>query len=103
MATSNLINETDHQIDLEEAQLIEEYEQLAIKYHKQQLILSTMKEINCDDINDVDETGKKNINKALDFVRAFDYLKMDKAGTMVLGNLVKCFFFIMYSLLQTVQ
>lgn len=73
-------------IDPEEARLLEEYEQLTAKLHKQSLILSVMKDINCDDIKNVDESGKKNIDKALDFVRAYDYLKMDASGTNVLGN-----------------
>lgn len=85
MANKFLLSESNVPIDSEETQLLEEYEQLAIKYHKQKLILSVIKDIHCDEIKDVDETAKKNIDKALDFVRAFDYLKMDN-GTNVLGN-----------------
>lgn len=76
-------------IDPEEARLREEYEQLMTKLHKQKLILSVMKDINCNDIKNLDEIGKKNIDKALDFVRAFDYLKMDVSGTNVLGNVLR--------------
>ncbi|XP_055323758.1 uncharacterized protein LOC129578743 [Sitodiplosis mosellana] len=72
-------------IDPEEARLLEEYEQLTTTLHKQKLILSVMKNLNCNDIKGVDEAGKKNIDKALDFVRAYDYLKMDGGGTNALG------------------
>lgn len=72
--------------DSEEARLREEYEQLTMKLHKQKLILSVIKNIDCNDLKNVDEDGKKNIDRALDFVRAYDYLKMDSAGTNILGN-----------------
>lgn len=72
-------------IDLEEVRLREEYEHLTAKLHKQKLILSVLKDIDCNEVQNVDEIGKQNIDKALDFVRAFDYLKMDHAGTNVLG------------------
>lgn len=74
-------------IDLKEQHLLEEYEQLTLKLHKQKLILTAMKNIDCNTIKNVDETGKKNIDMALNFVRAYDYLKMDNAGTNVLGNI----------------
>lgn len=73
-------------IDSEEARLREEYEQLTTKLHKQKLILSVMRNIDCNDMKNVDENGKQNVDKALDFVRAFDYLKMDNTGTNVLGK-----------------
>lgn len=73
-------------IDPEEVRILEEYEQLMAKLHKQKLILSVMKNINCNDIKSMDDTGKKNIDQALDFVRAYDYLKMDSSGTNVLGK-----------------
>lgn len=86
MAKNNLLSERNVPIDPEEAQLLEEYEQLAMKYHKQQLILSVMKDMRSNEMKDVDEIAKKNIDKALDFVRAFDYIRMD-IGTTLLGNL----------------
>lgn len=70
----------------EEARLRDEYEQLAMKLHKQKLILSVLKNIDCNDIKNVDDATKKNIDRALDFVRAYDYLKIDNAGTNVLGK-----------------
>lgn len=73
-------------IDPEEARTLEEYEQLSAKLHKQRLILSVMNNINCNDIKSVDDTGKDNIDRALDFVRAYDYLKMDSSGTNILGK-----------------
>lgn len=88
MANSSVLSENIQPIISEESRLLEEYEQLVLKHHKQQLILSVMKNIDCNEIKDVDEPGKKNIEKSLDFVRAFDYLKMDNAGTNVLGNFI---------------
>lgn len=73
-------------IESEETRLLQEYEELTKKLHKQQLILSVMKQIDCNDIKDVDEAGKKNIDTALNFVRAFDYLKLDNSGINVLGE-----------------
>lgn len=78
-------------IDAEEARLLEEYEELTIKLQKQQMILSVMKNIDCNSIKDVDDSAKKNIDHALDFVRAFDYLKLDNSGTNVLGNFFSSF------------
>lgn len=78
--------------DPEETRLREEYEQLTAKLHKQKLILSVMKNIDTNSIKDVDEIGKKNIGQALNFVIAFDYLKMDSSGTNVLGKLHATFF-----------
>lgn len=72
----------------EEVRLREEYEQLAMKLYRQKFILSVMKNINPNDIKNLDEAGKKNIDKALDFVRAYDYLKMDSTGINVLSNLI---------------
>lgn len=85
MANSNVLSENIPNIT-EETRLLEEYEQLVIKHHKQQLVLSTMKNIDSNGMQSVDDSGKKNIDEALDFVRAFDYLKMDNAGTNVLGK-----------------
>lgn len=76
------------QIDLEEQRLLDEYEQLTLKLHKQKLMLATLKNIDCNGIKNVDATGKKNIDMALNYVRAYDYLKMDNAGTNVLGNFI---------------
>lgn len=89
MANIVALKDNNEQNDTEEARLQEEYEQLVIKLHKQQLILSVMKNINCNEVKGVDEDGKKNIDQALDFVRAYDYLKMDNAGNNVLGECVK--------------
>lgn len=75
-------------IDSEEARLQEEYEHLTTKLHKQKLLLSVMKNIDCNEIKGAEENGQQNIGKALDFVRAFDYLKMDNAGTNVLGKFI---------------
>lgn len=86
MANSSVSNENAHPIVSEESNLMEEYEQLVLKHHNQQLILSTMKTIDCNGFKDLDEASRKNIDKALDFVRAFDYLKMDNTGNNVLGN-----------------
>ncbi|XP_031625680.1 uncharacterized protein LOC116342297 [Contarinia nasturtii] len=69
----------------EEACLRNEYEQLTMKLHKQKHILSVVNNIDCNDISNVNDTVKKNIDKALDFVRAYDYLKIDNVGTNVLG------------------
>lgn len=79
-------------IESEETRLLQEYEELTKKFHKQQLILSVMKQIDCNDIKDVDEAGKKNIDMALNFVRAYDYLKMDNTGTNVLGKFFKHYY-----------
>lgn len=86
MASNHPANDDGQPIDPEEQRLLEEYEQLTLKLHKQKLILNTLKGINCNSIKNVDETGKKNIDMALNYVRAYDYLKMDNAGTNVLGN-----------------
>lgn len=75
-------------IDSEEARLQEEYEHFTTKLHKQKLLLSVMKNIDCNEIKGVEENGQQNIGKALDFVHAFDYLKMDNAGTNVLGKFI---------------
>lgn len=86
MANNSVVNENVQPIISEESQLSEEYEQLVLKYHKQQLILSAMKNIDSSGFKELDESSRKNIDTALDFVRAFDYLKMDNAGNNVLGN-----------------
>lgn len=83
-----LKDNNNDQNDTEEARLHEEYEQLVIKLYKQQLILSVMKNINSNEIKGLDENGKKSIDESLDFVRAYDYLKMDNAGNNVLGKVV---------------
>lgn len=78
-------------IESEEVRLLQECEELTKKLTKQKLILSAMTEIDVNDIKDVDEAGKKNIDLALDFVRAYDYLKMDNACTNVLGKFLSKF------------
>lgn len=86
MPNNHPANDDGQAIDPEEQRLLEEYEQLTLKLHKQKLILSALKNIDCNTIKNVDEAGKKNIDMALNYVRAYDYLKMDNAGTNVLGN-----------------
>lgn len=86
MESTAAVNEKIQTVDPEVSRLLEEYEQLMVKLHKQKLILSVIKDIDCNDIKNVDEAGQKNIDKALDFVRAYDYLKMDTAGANVLGK-----------------
>lgn len=90
-------------IESEETRLLQEYEELTKKLYKQQLILSVMKQIDCNDIKDVDEAGKKNINSALNFVRAYDYLKMDNTGTNVLGESFKLFHASVDCLIEMIQ
>lgn len=86
MANNNTPTDVKQPIDPEEQRLLEEYEELTLKLHKQKLILNTLKQIDCNAIKNVDETGKKNIDMALNYVRAYDYLKMDNVGTHALGN-----------------
>lgn len=86
MSSNNQPTDGNQPIDPEEQRLLEEYEELTLKLHKQKLILNALKNIDSNAIKNVDETGKKNINMALNYVRAYDYLKMDNAGTHVLGN-----------------
>ena len=86
MAGKNSPTEKNQPIDPEEQRLLQEYEELTLKLHKQKLILNTLKSIDCKTLKDVDATGKKNIDMALNYVRAYDHLKMDNAGTHVLGK-----------------
>lgn len=88
MDFTNLDFDKTNAMDSEDARLREEYEHLTTKLHKQKLILSVLKSIDCSEMESVDECGKQNIDKALDFVRAFDYLKMDNTGVTVLGMLL---------------
>lgn len=102
MSSNNPVNDDVQSIDPEEQRLLDEYEQLTAKLHKQKLILSVMKNLDCNTIKNVDEAGKQNIDMALNFVRAFDYLKMDNAGTNVLGNF-NFFFLILYHMQSEVN
>lgn len=86
MASNNIPLDDNQPIDPEEHRLLEEYEELSLKLHKQKIILNALKNIDSNAIKNVDENGKKNIDMALNYVRAYDYLKMDNAGTHVLGN-----------------
>lgn len=86
MASNNTLCYDNQPIDPEVQRLLEEYEELTLKLHKQKLIINALKKVDANSIKNVDETSKKNIDMALNYVRAYDYLKMDNAGTHVLGN-----------------
>lgn len=86
MASNNSAPDDNQPIDPEEQRLLEEYEELSLKLHKQKIILNALKNIDSSSIKNVDEKSKKNIDMALNYVRAYDHLKMDNVGTHVLGE-----------------
>lgn len=87
MASNNPTSSDDNQpIDPEVQRLQEEYEELTLKLHKQKIIINALKKVDVSKLKGVDEASKQNIDMALNYVRAYDYLKMDNAGTHVLGN-----------------
>lgn len=86
MASNHTLADDNQPIDPEVQRLQEEYEELTLKLHKQKIIINALKKVDVSSLKNVDEAGKKNIDMALNYVRAYDYLKMDNAGTHVLGN-----------------
>lgn len=72
--------------DMEEAQLRAQYEQLVKEVHKKELLISVIQNVNVDEIKDISDESKKNIEKSLDFIRAYPCLKLDNTGANVLGK-----------------
>lgn len=73
--------------DVEDAQLLERYNKLLRKVNTQKLILSVIKETKAEDIANVTEDERAKIDHALNFARAFEYMKLDDKGSNILGKL----------------
>lgn len=82
--TSNHSLSTD---EVEEELLQQQYDALLEKVNTQRLILAAVREVNAEQVTDVTDDERKNIDRALNYARAFECLKLDDKGTNIMGKL----------------
>lgn len=71
--------------EFEQAQQQKKYDELMKKLNRQKLILAAIKDIKAEQITNVTDEERKHIDRALNYARAFDHLKLDDKGNNVLG------------------
>lgn len=82
----NISNVTEDE-KFQELRLQKEFDDLMVKVNKQKLILSVIEKMNPNDIKEIDDDAKLNIEKNIHYARAFDYLNTQTDGSTVLGEL----------------